>query len=622
MQKARLLLTMSCVWWPVAAHAAPTCPPSPAPSSLHTAQSLMAWVGVLHPPGPNEPYHLCPVDLQSQYKRGLLFGVSTDDCPNGCTTDRPETVEFLAPWESDTPSMIGTSLQLPDRLARYCIYVPLTPGSSPPPPQFPPGEFEWAPDRSTMAVATSGFPADLAAYHEDLTREQVQFCAPPMTPDNPRLTLFDTSATAPGSSGNDQADHGSVLASLIEELACGGTTCPFNLATRSSLPLSEIAPHPRWSVTDGGHFGSLEWVAQSIERELAEWKSSGEPNLVLNLSLAWHGDWGGDLLRQGQAECERPDVMAVYDALRHARCEGALIISSAGNRTAGGTDGGNMFPGAWSDLRVQPDDCLMDFGIAGAPLDISGSPLVFAVGGVAADGDPILLARAQGLPHLVAYADHVAANGVGPITGSSVATAIVSAEAALRWNQYPSWSADDIMREVWAQSVSTSIDPTGPFASNASWFEPSGVTVTARRVASCQSPASVSLPSWPAASRTIHALTPPSQSPLDTLAPTGGYFPFATPTPTTTVCPSCSLVTGSRLLSYDIRRFAPATPARLALWDTTDLTADPAETFSLGGVLQDVVEIETELVPERAAILFEVDDGGGLVGYLAEVQVE
>lgn len=612
----RLWMVGALLLSPAVAHATPPICPSVSHVQLPAAQDAMAWVGLMHELPPGTTFQDCPVDQNSKYLRGLLFSVSDQDCPNGCGAERPQTVEFLEPGTAATQTFIDAYKALPPRLARYCVYVP-RPGTTAP-PHFVAGEFAEAPEPSAMAITASGFTADLAAYHEALTNENVQYCDVFPTHTGPRLALLDTAETAPGSTGSDLANHGHVLARLIEELACAGGSCGFSLSTRSSMPLADVVPAPVWSVQDGGHFGSLEWLAQSIMREVVAWRLSGEPNLVLNLSLAWHEDWGGDAIRQGLGSCERTDVVAVYDALRFARCSGALLVASAGNRTGGGTDSGNMFPGAWADVAISSQDCLEDFEITGAPLSIGGSPLVFTVGGVSADGDPILLARPQGLPYLVAYADHVAVPGLAPITGNSVATALVSAEAARLWSQDAMLTADQVMDALWNRAVPTAVVPTGPYANLGGWF---GGASVARQVASCIAPSPVAPPTWPPATLPQVSPEPPGPDPISTLAPTGGYLPFATPTPTTTTCPSCDLLVDARKFTYDISQFTPVGNVTLAFYTSSAPGAPVAQTFRLGQGSSGVVSVQSSLSPKRAALLFNGRKDGRLVGYLAEVKV-
>ena len=611
------ILAALALWPAVASATPPTCPVTNTPSQLPTAQQDMAWVGIMNPLAPPATYQICPEDSHGDFKRGFLFDVTEDDCPNGCSATRPVTVELIDPSVTSTPSMISTALTLPPALARFCIYVPMVPGFTGA-PQFAPGEMAWVPEQSPMAITASGFDQDLLDYHQQVTAQEVQFCqvAPSSLP--PRLTLMDTAETAPESSGADNASHGHVLAMAIEQLACGGGSCPFNLFTRSSMPITDIQPQPTWDVLNGGHFGSLDWLAQAIERELDAWKSSGEPNLVLNLSLAWHEDWGGNQVRNELPDCERPDVLAVYYAIRHARCEGALLFASAGNRTAGGTDTGNMFPGAWADVLLRPEHCLDEFGIVAPHLQPTGSPLVFAVAGVSNDNEPIKLARPDGLPHLLAYADHVAVPGTGAITGNSAATAFASADAALIWSENPGLTPDQVSIQMWDRAVPTWVTPSGPYAALQSWF---GGGSTARRIASCGPPAHITPPVWMSTSgpSLMPLVNPPD--PIENLSPTGGYLPFATPTPTSTFCPSCSFLVDTSKIRWNVTGLSPSGPIKLALYTSTAPTAPAAQVFNLGSNPSGSRKVSATVVAKRAALMFDGIKDGETVGYLAEVKV-
>lgn len=319
-----------------------------------------------------------------------------------------------------------------------------------------------------------------------------------------RLTLLDTQPTGNlDVAGN--SNHGYTLAHLAQQLVCEhgpDAGCAAEVRTRLALPISQFArdnpaeTHFDWE--QGGYFGTIDQLAQSLWRELedlpdvpatpGQWASvrrQPSQHLVLNLSVAWVGElWGG--LERRPSDMPAP-VRALYRTLQAASCRGALVIAAAGNRRGGPElESGPLLPAGW-ERRQAPDrsECRELFAVEASayePRDMGPAwrrllperllpermlpermlpewllpegrtrvPLIYAVGGIHGDGQTLINARPDSEPPRVAYADHVGTpDGSGStLTGSSVATSVVAAAAAVVWHQRPELSPAEVMALV------------------------------------------------------------------------------------------------------------------------------------------------------------------------------
>lgn len=180
------------------------------------------------------------------------------------------------------------------------------------------------------------------------------------------------------------------------------------------------------------------------------------------------------------------DALAVLEELEAAACQGALLVAAAGNNPLVSPQRrGPMLPAAWETLPAPdaarcgellgPTAVLPSNAPAGAY-----RPLVYAAGGVNDNDSPIVLTREDGLARVVAPASLLAAFpanrseagyaavcGIGtagglcdhtyPMTGTSVAAAVVSAAAAAVWAYQPTWDAHQVMDAVYASGAA--LDP-------------------------------------------------------------------------------------------------------------------------------------------------------------------
>ncbi len=324
-------------------------------------------------------------------------------------------------------------------------------------------------ERDCMGVALAGNDDLGAMTWDDLAHHfMAQTGAVPLMVDGPprvRLAFLDTQPTRdelPAKPGN--SPHGYSMAHLARALACAqgakadpkeepNHSCAARITTQLALPMVSFDPQDAaQSLTDtvsGGFFGSFSDLALAIRRELASWKKSGEQHLVLNLSLAWDGRFGGLENRV----CAMPvPVQAAYRALESAANQGALIVAATGNRKGGPEpEKGPLLPAAWEYLTPNPDPQACSKGAASGD---RVNPILYAAAGVGSDGSPLANARLLATPPRVAYADHAVAQGAlnysptATYTGTSVATSVISTVAAVIWHYRPDLSVSALMETL------------------------------------------------------------------------------------------------------------------------------------------------------------------------------
>ena len=312
---------------------------------------------------------------------------------------------------------------------------------------------------------------------------------------NVRLAFLDTQPTsemAPEIPGRSL--HGYALAHVARNLVCPdqGGACAARITTQLAMPIVSFdRADPRMTVRDearGGFFGTLGDLASAIRLEVEAWQDSGQARLILNLSLGWEGRLFGDLADHDQlteaakttlwekgnkkpkdrTPPTRASVAAVHAALQDAACRGALIVAAAGNHTGGPLpNSGPMLPAGWQQLDA-PDaaTCAAIVGTGEVAESVREAtvarPLVYAASGVRSEGSPLANTRQASESPLAAYADHVsvpdlAGQSTTPLTGTSVAAAVISATAAALWHHDPQrpphevmdlmhWAGDDLSR--------------------------------------------------------------------------------------------------------------------------------------------------------------------------------
>lgn len=410
-----------------------------------------------------------------------------------------------------------------------------------------------------------------------------------------RVVVIDSAPDAlpagPIVAGNDR--HGDTLAGIIGDITCGADGCAALVGSALALPWVDEATF----ASAGGHVGRPSDLARALWQAYLTAEAQPE-RLILNLSLGWEDAPGIADCGDDPAQMTTP-VRAVYDVIEHLACGGALVIAAAGN-DAGGPHppSGMMCPARWEAAPLG-DRCH----------ELAGAPRVHAVGGLDYAGQPLALTRPGGRPRLAA----TALGGVGwastapvppPLTGTSVAAAVVSAVSAVVWSERPDLSAHQVIAALHEGGL-----PSGPADVCPAAPEP----CEARRVSLCTALAQVGVgplpcapaPDRPTSSPPLAALAsvslslalatvPPAQAYVATAAPVAdpGLLPRwdapapalsggAFPQPIVPVCPSCTYSTNQGTAVLYARTSVPLTQATLVLDTGSSLVAAPLSSGSL-----------------------------------------
>ncbi len=346
------------------------------------------------------------------------------------------------------------------------------------------------------------------AFERDFLQQAGQTPLPdPAGKPRARLVLLDTQPTGEGiplppapPARWYRSQHGYSLANIAGRLTSSGDRFQrpaADVATRLAMPYPSYDPNTPGSpdFQHGGYVGTIGGLTEAIGQEIAAWEAEcsrdwkpGDKgcrptqHLVLNLSLGWDGKkFGGS---DEKTVCEmHPAVQSVYKALEFAAGEGALVVAAAGNR-GGGPDAttGPLLPAGWESRPAEP-----------AVPQLAGKPFVYAVGGVQAQSYPLANSRLRGLPRLTAYADHAvvkdsALQPTAPLTGTSVATVVVSSAAAVVWHLHPEMTAKQVMTLLYDSGVT--LKQSNGTAKPADFYYSSPFPITApapevRRISLC-----------------------------------------------------------------------------------------------------------------------------------------
>lgn len=375
-------------------------------------------------------------------------------------------------------------------LRRFCVYELEDRGSSPNAVPFPPAASRELVrfDQDCAAVAPAQDLSAVASWPPLAKHFLAQAGQPgPMNMQNARgvrLAFLDTEPTRVGVPEQPgKSLHGYTLAHIARHLVCsseGLDRCAALITTRLALPLVRFdatsADGTERNTDAGGGIGMQSDLAAAIFAEVEEWRQAlpqreAPQHLVLNLSLAWDPSLFGGLDEEQIADL-RAGTQAVYRALRFAEDLGVLVLAAAGNRTTCNKEG-PLLPAAWEER---------------APAEAPGcetrrEPLLYAVGGVGSYGRPLDNARVGGMPRRAAIGENAVVEALVPgrstwlFSGSSVATAVVSATAALVWDSFPDLSRRQVM-EILDRS-GDSLDFFADF-----WFG-GGTAPRAERVSAC-----------------------------------------------------------------------------------------------------------------------------------------
>lgn len=259
--------------------------------------------------------------------------------------------------------------------------------------------------------------------------------------------------TSPPGAGGGNAVHGQAIASIIEQVACGAAPPgPCALAVRRFLGLPRVLGPDGVSVDEdpsGGYFGFQSDLTRGLQEAMNEWMSAPpSTKLVVNLSVGW------------EPTCSASSRV-VEPVVAQAVERGALVLAASGNRRLGSCIEGPVAPAAWTDLvhAVTPVDDALDDLVTFRP----GSNARIAAHGFMA------VTSSGGTTH-------------GPLSGSSVSTAVVSGAAALVWSYRPWLTADQVMDLLWASGEERQV--------SADFYRGAGTAPTQRVVTACRALAS------------------------------------------------------------------------------------------------------------------------------------
>ncbi|HEV2853668.1 MAG TPA: S8/S53 family peptidase [Thermoanaerobaculia bacterium] len=311
-------------------------------------------------------------------------------------------------------------------------------------------------DQDCAALSAS---ATIEPAGEDWDKQFKRFLTQAGKPEEPlnitnrlgvRLAFLDTQPDGEGTPREcGRSPHGYTLANIARQLVCTpgpDEHCAAQITTRLAMPIIDFDPkeskHNRTDTVRGGFLGMQSDLAEAIRSEVDDWRNAKEQqHLVLNLSMAWDGNLFGGLDEQQISEM-RAGSQAVYRALQYAAGFDVLVLAAAGNqKRAPCENNGPLLPGAWE--RGEP--------LQSCNKPLMPEPVVYAVGGVRSDGTPLLNARPGGMPPRAAYGENaVVPSGdseghTAMLTGSSVATAVVSSIAAIVWDSRPDLDSRGVM---------------------------------------------------------------------------------------------------------------------------------------------------------------------------------
>lgn len=368
-----------------------------------------------------------------------------------------------------SPSLPDTTGVLPTRLHGYCQFTLKATGQPglPALDELPDGaerdcEVVWG----QSDVLTSALRPDLSATHFDhLDAGTVGLGTAPVT-----VAVIDS---LPEADVDGRSDHGETIGALISGVQCPtGAPCTPTVDYRLALPRFGLHGED-WD--NGGYYGSQGELAKAIYGAVRTWKDSTTGgHLVLNLSVGWEP-------RMFDATTPRADldapVRAVHDALQYASCQGALVIAAAGNATGDACQSGALAPALWEGvLAPDPTVCSNAFQVVSDP---TTARLIYAVGGLRHDGQPLASTRPGGKPRLFAPGFLAVFDGPDPTTpmsGSSLSAASASAVASLVWSRNPGLTPAAVIQRL----ADSALPLTPPTAANF------GVGGTARRISACR----------------------------------------------------------------------------------------------------------------------------------------
>lgn len=454
-----------------------TCVATAAPLDTNVACSGVRWIGLLRQPGA--------------------------PCPSPARIDAG-----TGTW---TASRLFTDENVPASMDAYCVYTWTPPAAQPDqqPPQGaryltdfgaainPAGTTTFsavARDCHAVGVQDTAVTQAVGALAETAYYRAVGQVAP--LPDGanagPRAIRIAIADSTPhgydeGLAQDGRSDHGLNVGRIVRKIACPGDGNGVNCAgyVSNHLALPQVSPVVATPL-QGGFYGYQTQLAAAILTAVSDWQThnaappAGEARherLVINLSVGWDPAYGGAFANNAW-DTLTPPTRAVYHAIRHAACRGALVVAAAGNDPGGPSPAvGPMFPGAW-EAKPAPTaaQCatLEGVGFAEDPdhpvFPLPGvtpyRPILYGIAGVGHTDYPLANARKGSSGRLVALGQMAATryeespgNWIKTlaISGSSAAAAAVSGAAAALWGYRPDLRPYELVDLLYNNGVS--LDP-------------------------------------------------------------------------------------------------------------------------------------------------------------------
>ncbi len=211
----------------------------------------------------------------------------------------------------------------------------------------------------------------------------------------------------PSSPPQDDQGHGTHVSGII------AATMNNQIGIAGIAPSSKIMPV---KVLDSKGIGDDMDVAAGIR-----WATEHGANII-NVSL------GEDLNSAGSFD----GSAYITEAVRYAQSKGIIVVAAAGNNGVGTLSYPAAIPGVLSVAATTSQNKLTDFSNYGLSLSL-GAP-----------GNRILSTYSQAL-----------SSGYGYLGGTSMASPMVSAVAALIWSANPTWTSTQVTRKLLASATDT-----------------------------------------------------------------------------------------------------------------------------------------------------------------------
>ncbi len=494
--------------------------------------------------------------------RQVVLKDPADECP---PAPCPWTVEPLFKT-SEKLCIEDCELSVPDELQRFCVYT------------FPEELQVTARDLDALdrALSASCHHPDLmvvspAAQEESLASQLQPYlqplfleqagavCLPESSETKVRLVLVDNLATT-GTGIKDapegfRSGHGKTLRVFAEMLLYDSTESdcpasqngarPVRIESQLALPFTSLDANVRPEEVSGGFLGLKCGLAEAVWKAVT--RGCGEAaKTILNLSLGWRPDDASEDICQD----------ALFSVLHELVDRGVLVIAASGNKPDeySPIDTGPLLPAAWENCSAASEPEFGCIDEATGPY----RPLVYAAAGTSYDGRVLSNARSASIPPLVAYGDHalimnpVTGELTENLTGSSVATLVVSAAAAAVWQQNTSFSSGEVMDEIYNSADCIREDVNclnADFCLKDASTEEGSLCVNSardevRRVKVCEGLKQECMPRTP----DLSCFHPPNPAPISLSRVNGSPMTKAqglarkrwtTPQPDSSLCPNC-----------------------------------------------------------------------------------